>query len=116
MGCNKKVKRKDVVRVYKSAKVRKDYVENLEVLRQKILGSLHVNVTSWYEGCYKDCFSNTDQIRCLSNGQIGHIDKYSYVEYLYRLAAFDSNKDAGGAVYAQLTEVENIYQFKLLNI
>ena len=82
MYCNKRVKREGVVRKYKSAKGRKDYVEDSEVLSQKVLGSLHVNVTPWCEGYYKGCSPNTDQIRCLSNCRIEHVDKY--VQYIYR--------------------------------
>ena len=41
----------------------------------EVLGSLHVNMTPWYEGYHEGCSPNADQIRWLSDDQIALFDK-----------------------------------------
>ena len=60
---------------------RKDIIEYWEVPSWEVLGSLHVNVTPWYEGYHEGCLPNTDQIRWLSDDQILLFDKL--VWYIY---------------------------------
>ena len=57
MGFNKREKREVVVRKNKMAGGRKNFIGNWETPCQEVLGSLHVNMTSYCasEGCYEGC-------------------------------------------------------------